>query len=92
MFVINGFYMSMRSAYTTPPAKIHYYTVQWPTDSLQGSPTLVSVVCTRVRAFVFLRVVGEQTVGGCGECVCACMGSTVCKCVGFIQLLSKCSC
>ena len=34
VFVINGFYMSMRSAYTTPPAKIHYFTVQWPTDSL----------------------------------------------------------
>jgi hypothetical protein len=33
-FVINGFYMSMRSAYTTPPAKIHYFTVQWPTDAL----------------------------------------------------------
>jgi hypothetical protein len=34
VFVINGFYMSMRSAYTTPPAKIHYFTVQWPTDTL----------------------------------------------------------
>lgn len=34
IFVMNGFYMSMRSAYTTPPAKIHYFTVQWPTDML----------------------------------------------------------
>jgi hypothetical protein len=34
IFVINGFYMSMRNTYTTPPAKIHYYTVQWPTDAL----------------------------------------------------------
>ena len=28
------FYMSMRSAYTRPPAKLHFFTVQWPTDSL----------------------------------------------------------
>jgi len=34
LFVINGFYMSMRNAYTSPPAKIHYFTVQWPTDTL----------------------------------------------------------
>lgn len=26
--------MSMRSAYTRPPAKLHYFTVQWPSDSL----------------------------------------------------------
>jgi len=34
LYVMNGFYMNMRSAYTTPPAKIHYFTVQWPTDTL----------------------------------------------------------
>ena len=34
MYVMNGFYLNMRSVYTTPPAKIHYYTVQWPTDTL----------------------------------------------------------
>ena len=32
IYIMNGFYMSMRSAYTTPPAKIHTFTVQWPTD------------------------------------------------------------
>ena len=34
IFVINGFYMSMRAAYTTEPASIHYYTVEWPAASL----------------------------------------------------------
>ena len=34
IFVMNGFYMSMRSAYCTPGKQIHYYTVSWPADSL----------------------------------------------------------
>jgi nucleoside diphosphate kinase len=34
IFVMNGFYMSMRAAYTTAPAAIHYFTVEWPADSL----------------------------------------------------------
>jgi len=34
IFVINGFYMQMRSAYTTPPAAIHWFTVEWPAASL----------------------------------------------------------
>lgn len=33
-YVINGFYMSMRSKYTAPPAKIHYYVVEWAPSSL----------------------------------------------------------
>jgi len=31
---MNGFYMSMRSAYTAPGEKIQWYTVSWPADSL----------------------------------------------------------
>jgi len=34
IFVMNGFYMSMRSAYTAPGERIHWYTVSWPADSL----------------------------------------------------------
>lgn len=34
IYVMNGFYMAMRSAYTTPGDKIKWYTVSWPTDSL----------------------------------------------------------
>lgn len=34
LFVMNGFYMNMRAVYTTPPAKLHWYTVQWPTGLL----------------------------------------------------------
>jgi hypothetical protein len=34
LFVLNGFYMSMRAAYTTAPAAIHYYTVEWPAEKL----------------------------------------------------------
>jgi hypothetical protein len=34
LFVLNGFYMSMRAAYTTEPAAIHYYTVEWPSEKL----------------------------------------------------------
>mmetsp|Transcript_40616 Transcript_40616/g.108693 ORF Transcript_40616/g.108693 Transcript_40616/m.108693 type:complete len:404 (+) Transcript_40616:78-1289(+) len=34
IFVINGFYMQMRSAYTTPPAAIHWFTVEWPAAEL----------------------------------------------------------
>jgi hypothetical protein len=28
-FVINAFYMAMRAMYTTPPARIHYFCVEW---------------------------------------------------------------
>ena len=34
IYVMNGFYMDMRAAYTTPGEKIAWYTVSWPTDSL----------------------------------------------------------
>jgi len=34
LYVMNGFYMQMRSAYTNPGEKINYYTVSWPTDDL----------------------------------------------------------
>jgi len=34
VFVINGFYMAMRDKFTTPGAKIHYYTVEWDSKKL----------------------------------------------------------
>jgi hypothetical protein len=34
IYIINGFYMEMRSAYTNPGEKIHWYTVSWPADAL----------------------------------------------------------
>jgi len=34
IFVINGFYAAMRAAYTTPPAELHYFTVQWSTETV----------------------------------------------------------
>ena len=35
IWVMNGFYMSMRGSYTDAASNgIHYFTVQWPTDSL----------------------------------------------------------
>lgn len=34
IYVMNGFYMSMRAAYCNPGEKIKYYTVQWPADAL----------------------------------------------------------
>ena len=34
IYVMNGFYMSMRSAYCDAGEKIKWYTVSWPTDSL----------------------------------------------------------
>jgi hypothetical protein len=34
LYIMNGFYMSMRSAYTNPGEKIVWYTVQWPSDAL----------------------------------------------------------
>ena len=34
IYVINGFYMSMRSVFTTPPAEIVWYTVEWPAVNL----------------------------------------------------------
>ena len=34
IYIMNGFYMSMRSQYCTPPARIHTFTVQWPADTL----------------------------------------------------------
>ena len=34
IYVINGFYMSMRAAYCNPGEKIRWYSVSWPTDKL----------------------------------------------------------
>jgi hypothetical protein len=34
IYVMNGFYMSMRAAYCNPGEKIKWYTVSWSTDSL----------------------------------------------------------
>jgi len=34
IYVMNGFYMQMRAAYTNPGEKIQYYSVSWPADSL----------------------------------------------------------
>lgn len=34
IYVMNGFYMQMRSAYTNPGEKICWYTVSWPADAL----------------------------------------------------------
>lgn len=34
MYVMNGFYMEMRAAYTNPGEKIQWYTVSWPADAL----------------------------------------------------------
>jgi nucleoside diphosphate kinase len=37
LYIMNGFYMSMRSAYTNPGEQICWYTVQWPSDALTWS-------------------------------------------------------
>lgn len=38
VYVINGFYMSMRGSYTRADSNgVHYFTVQWPTESLSWS-------------------------------------------------------
>lgn len=34
LYIMNGFYMAMRSAYTNPGEKIQWYTVDWPADAL----------------------------------------------------------
>lgn len=34
IFVVNGFYMAMRGKFTEPPAKIHYFTVEWDAATL----------------------------------------------------------
>jgi len=34
MYVINGFYMAMRGKFTEPPARIHYFTVEWDAAAL----------------------------------------------------------
>merc|ERR1719251_817947 len=34
LFVFNGFFMSMRSAFTAPGRSIHYYTVEWDPEKL----------------------------------------------------------
>jgi nucleoside diphosphate kinase len=34
LFVINGFYMSMREKFTLSDAKLHYFVVEWAADSL----------------------------------------------------------
>lgn len=34
IYVMNGFYMSMRADYCNKGEKIKWYTVSWPTDSL----------------------------------------------------------
>jgi nucleoside diphosphate kinase len=37
IYVMNGFYMEMRAAYTNAGEKIQWYTVSWPADSLSWS-------------------------------------------------------
>jgi UDP-N-acetylglucosamine/UDP-N-acetylgalactosamine diphosphorylase len=34
LYIINGFYMAMRAKYTTAPAKILFYTVEWAAESM----------------------------------------------------------
>mmetsp|Transcript_3841 Transcript_3841/g.4436 ORF Transcript_3841/g.4436 Transcript_3841/m.4436 type:complete len:381 (+) Transcript_3841:30-1172(+) len=34
IYIMNGFYMEMRAAYTNPGEKIQWYTVSWPSESL----------------------------------------------------------
>jgi hypothetical protein len=34
IFIMNGFYMSMRAAYCSPGERIHWMTVSWPADEL----------------------------------------------------------
>ena len=34
IYIMNGFYMAMRSAYCAPGEKIQWYTVSWPADAL----------------------------------------------------------
>jgi len=34
IYIMNGFYMEMRAAYTNPGEKIQWYAVRWPADSL----------------------------------------------------------
>jgi len=34
IFVINGFYMSMREKFTTADAKLHYFVVEWAADAI----------------------------------------------------------
>lgn len=36
-FCINGFFMGMRSEYTTPPADVHYFLVEWTCNMLSWS-------------------------------------------------------
>jgi len=77
-FVMNGFYMSMRSAYTTPPAKIHYYTVKWTTDSLSWedfrgevlgatNPTVASSGSLRRNIFENWKSLGLDHVPNTGD-------------------------
>eukprot|EP01062_Namystynia_karyoxenos_P000605 TRINITY_DN10220_c0_g1_i1.p1 TRINITY_DN10220_c0_g1~~TRINITY_DN10220_c0_g1_i1.p1 ORF type:complete len:339 (+),score=165.41 TRINITY_DN10220_c0_g1_i1:114-1130(+) len=37
VYVFNGFFMNMRSAYTVPGRKIHWYNVEWDQDKLKWS-------------------------------------------------------
>jgi len=34
LYIINGFYMAMRAKYTTAPASIRFYTVEWPAEAM----------------------------------------------------------
>lgn len=44
IYVMNGFYMSMRNNYTAPGEKIHWYTVSWPADALSWADFRGSVL------------------------------------------------
>ena len=37
IFVFNGFFMTMRSAFVAPGASIHYYVVEWDPKDLKWS-------------------------------------------------------
>ena len=44
IYVINGFYLSMRAEYCTPGAKIHWYTVSWPSEALSWSDFRTEII------------------------------------------------
>lgn len=44
VYIINGFYMEMRNAYTAPGERIQWYTVEWPVDQLSWADFRANVL------------------------------------------------
>ena len=49
-YIVNGFFMSMRSEFMQPGTEVHYFTVEWDSAKLSGEDFQIGGAWCRARA------------------------------------------